>query len=67
MAIFVFIFFVLVVIGLSLYLGKRAKTSSGYYAAGGEHSGCEWDRLCGRLFVGSFIFRDLQNNCHGWV
>ena len=39
MAIFVFLIFVVFVIGLSLYLGNRAKTSSGYYAAGGRFTG----------------------------
>lgn len=34
MAIVVFIIFVVFVIALSFYLGKKAKTSSGYYAAG---------------------------------
>src|SRR5688572_2909201 len=32
----VFAFFVAVVLGLSFYLGKRAKSASGYYAAHGE-------------------------------
>jgi cation/acetate symporter len=36
MAIIVFLVFVVFVIGLSLYLGNKAKTSSGYYAAGGQ-------------------------------
>jgi cation/acetate symporter len=36
MAIIVFLIFVALVIGLSLYLGKKARTSSGYYAAGGQ-------------------------------
>ena len=36
MAIIVFLVFVVFVVGLSLYLGTKAKTSSGYYAAGGQ-------------------------------
>ena len=36
MAIAIFVGFVLFVIGLSFYLGHRTKTSSGYYAAGGQ-------------------------------
>ena len=36
MATAVFFIFVIFVIGLSLYLGNKAKTSSGYYAAGGQ-------------------------------
>jgi len=36
MAIIVFLVFVLFVLGLSFYLGNRTKTSSGYYAAGGQ-------------------------------
>ena len=36
MAIIVFLLFVVFVVGLSLYLGNKAKTSSGYYAAGGK-------------------------------
>ena len=34
MPVVVFVVFVVFVVGLSLYLGRRAKTSSGYYAAG---------------------------------
>ncbi|MBC7855521.1 MAG: cation acetate symporter [Pirellulaceae bacterium] len=36
LAIGVFAFFVLVVLGLSFYLGAKAKSASGYYAAHGE-------------------------------
>ena len=36
MAILIFLSFVIFVIGLSFYLGRRTKTSSGYYAAGGQ-------------------------------
>ncbi len=51
MAIFVFIFFVVLVIGLSLYLGNRAKTSSGYYAAGGK---IHWG-VNGIAFAGDYL------------
>ena len=36
MAIAVFLFFTLGVVGLSFYLGRKAKSASGYYAAHGE-------------------------------
>ncbi len=51
MAIIVFIIFVLFVIGLSLYLGKKAKTSSGYYAAGGN---IHWG-VNGIAFAGDYL------------
>ncbi len=51
MAIFVFIFFVVLVIGLSLFLGKKAKTSSGYYAAGGK---IHWG-VNGIAFAGDYL------------
>ena len=51
MAIFVFIFFVVLVIGLSFYLGNRAKTSSGYYAAGGK---IHWG-VNGIAFAGDYL------------
>ena len=51
MAIIVFVFFVLLVIGLSLYLGKKAKTSSGYYAAGGK---IHWG-VNGIAFAGDYL------------
>ena len=36
LAIFVFAFFVAVVLGISFYLGSKAKSAAGYYAAHGE-------------------------------
>ncbi len=51
MAIIVFIFFVIIVIGLSLYLGNKAKTSSGYYAAGGK---IHWG-VNGIAFAGDYL------------
>ncbi len=51
MAIYVFLFFVIFVIGLSLYLGNRAKTSSGYYAAGGQ---IHW-AVNGIAFAGDYL------------
>jgi cation/acetate symporter len=51
MAIIVFLIFVVFVIGLSLYLGKRAKTSSGYYAAGGK---IHW-AVNGVAFAGDYL------------
>ena len=51
MAIIVFLIFVVFVIGLSLYLGKKAKTSSGYYAAGGK---IHWS-VNGIAFAGDYL------------
>jgi cation/acetate symporter len=51
MAIFVFLAFVVFVIGLSLYLGNRAKTSAGYYAAGGN---IHWG-VNGIAFAGDYL------------
>jgi cation/acetate symporter len=51
MAIIVFLIFVVFVIGLSLYLGNKAKTSSGYYAAGGN---IHWG-VNGIAFAGDYL------------
>ncbi len=51
MAIVIFIIFVVFVIGLSLYLGSKAKTSSGYYAAGGQ---IHWG-VNGIAFAGDYL------------
>jgi cation/acetate symporter len=51
MAIFIFLAFVVFVIGLSLYLGRRAKTASGYYAAGGK---IHWG-VNGIAFAGDYL------------
>lgn len=51
MAIIVFLFFVGLVVGLSFYLGRRAKTSSGYYAAGGN---IHWG-INGVAFAGDYL------------
>jgi cation/acetate symporter len=51
MTIAIFFFFVVLVIGLSLYLGKKAKTSSGYYAAGGK---IHWS-VNGIAFAGDYL------------
>ncbi len=51
MAIFIFIFFVVLVIGLSLFLGNKAKTSSGYYTAGGK---IHWS-VNGIAFAGDYL------------
>lgn len=51
MAIIVFLIFVVFVIGLSLYLGNKAKTSSGYYAAGGQ---IHWS-VNGIAFAGDYL------------
>ena len=51
MAIIVFLIFVVFVIGLSLFLGNKAKTSSGYYAAGGK---IHWG-VNGIAFAGDYL------------
>ena len=51
MAIIVFLLFVVFVVGLSLYLGNKAKTSSGYYAAGGK---IHWG-VNGIAFAGDYL------------
>jgi cation/acetate symporter len=51
MAVVVFVFFVVFVVGLSLYLGRKAKTSSGYYAAGGN---IHWG-VNGIAFAGDYL------------
>ncbi len=51
MAIVIFVLFVLFVVGLSLYLGNKAKTSSGYYAAGGN---IHWS-VNGVAFAGDYL------------
>lgn len=51
MAIIVFIIFVVFVVGLSFYLGNKAKTSSGYYAAGGQ---IHWG-VNGIAFAGDYL------------
>jgi cation/acetate symporter len=51
MAIIVFIAFVVLVVGLSFYLGKKAKSSSGYYAAGGR---IHWG-VNGIAFAGDYL------------
>jgi cation/acetate symporter len=51
MAIFVFVAFVVFVVGLSFYLGSKAKSSSGYYAAGGQ---IHWG-VNGIAFAGDYL------------
>jgi len=51
MAIFVFLAFVLFVVGLSFYLGSKTKTSAGYYAAGGQ---IHWG-VNGIAFAGDYL------------
>jgi cation/acetate symporter len=51
MAIIIFFIFVLFVVGLSLYLGSKTKTSSGYYAAGGK---IHWG-VNGIAFAGDYL------------
>jgi cation/acetate symporter len=51
MAIIIFLFFVGIVIGLSFYLGKQAKSSSGFFAAGGR---IHW-AVNGIAFAGDYL------------
>ena len=51
MAITIFLLFVMFVLGLSFYLGSRTKTSSGYYAAGGQ---IHWG-VNGIAFAGDYL------------
>lgn len=51
MAVVVFVVFVVFVVGLSLYLGRKARTSSGYYAAGGR---IHWS-VNGIAFAGDYL------------
>lgn len=51
MAIIVFLVFVAFVIGLSIYLGRKAQTSSSYYAAGGK---IHWG-INGIAFAGDYL------------
>lgn len=49
--IIVFLAFVILVVGLSFYLGRKARTSSGYYAAGGQ---IHWS-VNGIAFAGDYL------------
>jgi len=51
MAIITFVIFVALVVGLSMYLGNKTKTSSGYYAAGGK---IHWS-VNGIAFAGDYL------------
>ena len=51
MAIIIFLFFVVIVIGLSFYLANRAKSASGYFAAGGR---IHW-AVNGIAFAGDYL------------
>ncbi len=51
MAISIFSFFIIIVIGLSSFLARRAKSSSGYYAAGGT---IHWS-VNGIAFAGDYL------------
>lgn len=51
LAIFIFIFFVAAVLGISWFFARRAKSSSGYYAAGGK---IHWT-VNGVAFAGDYL------------
>jgi hypothetical protein len=51
MAVAIFALFVLFVLGLSFYLGRRAKSASGYFAAGGQ---IHWS-VNGISFAGDYL------------
>ena len=47
LAIFIFLGFVFGTVGLSFFLGRKAKSSEGYFAAHGQIPwGCQWCRVC---------------------
>ena len=46
LAIFIFCAFVVAVLAISYFFSRKAKSSSGYYAAGGKTMGSEWYCLC---------------------
>ena len=50
-AVAIFICFVLFVLGLSFYLGRKAKSSEGYFAAGGS---IHWS-VNGSAFAGDYL------------
>jgi cation/acetate symporter len=50
-AIIIFIFFVVAVLGLSFYFARKAKSASGYYAAGGQ---IHW-AINGVAFAGDYL------------
>ncbi|HUV15613.1 MAG TPA: cation acetate symporter, partial [Pelolinea sp.] len=51
MAVIIFLIFVIIVIGLSFYLANRAKSASGYFAAGGK---IHW-AINGIAFAGDYL------------
>jgi cation/acetate symporter len=51
MAIFIFLLFVAVVLGMSFYLGNKAKSAGGYFAAGGQ---IHWS-VNGVAFAGDYL------------
>jgi cation/acetate symporter len=51
MAILIFLFFVVIVIGLSFYLARKAQSASGYFAAGGT---IHWS-VNGIAFAGDYL------------
>jgi cation/acetate symporter len=50
-AIFIFVFFVMAVLGLSFYFARKTKSASGYYAAGGQ---IHW-AINGIAFAGDYL------------
>jgi cation/acetate symporter len=51
LAIVIFVFFVLLVLGLSYWFSRRSKSASGYYAAGGK---IHWG-VNGIAFAGDYL------------
>jgi cation/acetate symporter len=51
LAVFIFSFFVLSVLGISFYLGAKAKSAQGYFNAGG---GIHW-AVNGVAFAGDYL------------
>jgi cation/acetate symporter len=55
-AIFIFVFFVMAVLGLSFYFARKTKSASGYYAAGGQ---IHW-AINGIAFAGDYLSADMM-------
>jgi hypothetical protein len=63
LAIAVFLAFVFGTVGFSFYLGRRTKSSEGYFAAHGQ---VPWaingDRVCRRLSLGRVVLGHLRDD-----
>ena len=55
LAVVIFVFFVIAVLGISYWFARRAKSASGYFAAGGN---IHWS-VNGVAFAGDYLSRRL--------